>query len=430
MSVRDFLPHLEVGWVNVLLALLVITSVLTFFARYIRSRRHQYLLTVRISRRRPLDCLLLAFWMPGLLLFAVGSLVWWLASNLANVLFWGVLRTWAIQRHTAEPGENEPRFARGEEKEMPEPDIRDQPCYFIRLGSQESTWLCKRLRCVRPYMAVGDEAGVVFPQAAVNLVSLILDVPFLVSRANVNVGGEGEVILKLPVDRVELKRRQTEAKKLPERERVRKAYIRLCAPDRLVHDLEDVERRAARLQKAQDRLMRDLAQVDRQLEDLREHEAQITGARRTDREPDWIGADLDRLFAMPVRHVSIDEQNQTLVVVTKMLYGEESIDGVLHYFKLGEFELQIPRDCSGIRMHNLTDRHGDFDSPHVAEGRGCLGVYLIAGLAHHIVRSQYPVVVKMLITYLTRDTRGGFAVEWKEVSPAEARAAMAAWDKT
>lgn len=314
---------------------------------------------------------------------------------------------------------------------MPAPDIRDQPCYFIRLGQDESTWLVKRLRCVRHYLTVRGEPGVIFPQTAVNLVSLILDVPFLVSRASVNVADEGQVILKLPVDRVELKRRRTEARQLPERERVRKAYIRLCAPDRLVHDLKDWERQIERLHGAQDRLMRDLAQVVRQLEDLREQAAQITAARRSAREPDWIGADLDRLFAMPVRHVSIDERQQTLIVVTKMLYGEEEIEGRLHYFKAGKFKLHIPRDCSGIRLHNLTHRRGNLDTPNVTDGRGCLGCYLIEGLTHHIVRSQYPVVVKMLVMYLTRDTRGGFkAGEWEEVSPAEARAAMAAWDET
>lgn len=446
MSVRDFLPHLEVGWPSVLLAMCVGVSVGSFFVWYIVwyiGQRGQRYLAVRNSRRRPLDCVWVVLLIPGWLLFAVGSIGWRLTSTLANVLFWGVLQSWSIRRHSAQPGaENraarppgaadiEPPIAYGEEREMPAPDIRDQPCYFIRLGQDESTWLVERLRCVHPYLAIKNEAGVIFPQTAVNLVSLILDTPFLVSQASVNVADEGQVVLKLPVDRVELKRRRTEARKLPERERVRKAYIRLCAPDRLVHDPKDVERQIERLHGVQDRLMRELTRTVRQLEDLREQAAQITTARRSARELDWIGTDLDRLFAMPVRHVSIDEQHQTLVVVTKMLYGEESIGVVLHYFKLGKFELRIPRDCSGIRLHNLTNRRGNLDTPNVTDGRGCLGNYLIAGLTHHIVRSQYSVVVKMLITYLTRDTRGGFAAcGWEEVSPAEAQAAMAAWDKT
>lgn len=293
------------------------------------------------------------------------------------------------------------------------------PQYFINEGRQRLEDL-RAAGVLARRRKIQGQFGILFPQMDLELASVVLEVPFKPQAARQLTRNAWF----LPVDRDELKRRQAQRRVTKERHATRLEYMKLCH-NRPAVELQDIKQQLPVLNQKLDQLLKSVTLVARQIDHLRARHAAVVHVLATRGTPRWIAEEFDRLRALPdVEDVKVNLRERKLIVTTAMLYGEEfrSI-GVTRYCELGKFEIHVYADGgeTPFRLYNRTHRRETTDAPHVNNGYpDCLGEVLSKALAIHLGRSEYSVIITMLIQYLTRDARGGFQARgWNREVPVE-----------
>lgn len=302
------------------------------------------------------------------------------------------------------------------------------PWYFIAgIENKYKAFMAAGIPCNPLRVDIGEadaEHGLVFPASSNDAVMSFLGVTYSLDRLEAT-GRTG--IFRIPFDPRSKEREQRSKEFASRRPVVREAYVAL-AQQRLQHELADARRRRAEITAERDKAQRTLVENLRQESFLAQREEVIRQAMTEQFSPAWLGQEFDKLCNHPdVKWVDINPTG--IRVYTHLLYGEEEWHDGLHYFELGEFEIVIRPD-GVIRMNNLTHRRGSKDHPGLIEGTGCMG-NLTDGLSIRLARYEYAQVIQMLIAFLTRDSRGGFASGgWKEVPHADATRRLAATNES
>ncbi|MBI3115078.1 MAG: hypothetical protein HYZ09_01120 [Candidatus Kerfeldbacteria bacterium] len=347
--------------------------------------------------------------------FAYVPLHWWLTRQ-QPVPQPAPARAPVIETHVVEtPATNvgSPAQATVSRKELKA--MLKAPQYFIdytenRLDDLLTVGILARRRKIK------GKVGILFPQADLDLASLALETAFKIEAARQLTRNTWA----LPMGRVRRKGKKAECRSAEARRQARLAYLKLSNKRPAIEE-QDILAQLPRLNQELDELLLSVTLITRRIDHLTARQAALQEVLAVRGTPRWIVEEFDRLCAQPYfADLRIDLPNSVFLMQTSMLYGEEvDVNGVTRYYRVGAFDMSInPHGgIDSIRLRNRTHRRGTWDAPHVESGHpDCFGRMLQNALAIHLGRQEYSVIFTMLVQYLTRDTRGGFARGgWEEV---------------